>query len=169
MGDKYYQYKQTTHLPRSLLRPQRNGTIHEHRWLAAMAALNFTLKYKPSAKNVDADILSHRPGAYHGLWKKAQASQQVGRRRVRCGRTAQPRCAGLQPLQRDRPHQEEPNSSLEPPATSWDGPCCRHSWRWEVDPESRQEEEDPESNATTNSPSVEPQRNAYNNNNNNNK
>jgi transposase InsO family protein len=35
-----------------------------HRWLAALAAFNFTLKYKPGAKNVDADTLSrlaHNP------------------------------------------------------------------------------------------------------------
>jgi hypothetical protein len=35
-----------------------------HRWLAALAAINVTLKYKPGAKNVDADTLSrlaHNP------------------------------------------------------------------------------------------------------------
>jgi len=35
-----------------------------HRWLAALSAYNFTLKYKPGAKNIDADTLSrlvHNP------------------------------------------------------------------------------------------------------------
>ena len=33
-----------------------------HRWLAALANYNFSVKYKPGVKNVDADILSRLPG-----------------------------------------------------------------------------------------------------------
>ncbi len=35
-----------------------------HRWLAALAAYNFTIKYKPGRKNIDADILSRLPRRY---------------------------------------------------------------------------------------------------------
>ena len=32
-----------------------------HRWLAALGAFNFSIKYKPGIRNVDADILSRHP------------------------------------------------------------------------------------------------------------
>ncbi|KAL0147742.1 hypothetical protein M9458_056948, partial [Cirrhinus mrigala] len=32
-----------------------------HRWLSALTTYNFSLKYRPSRKNVDADVLSRRP------------------------------------------------------------------------------------------------------------
>ena len=35
-----------------------------HRWVAALAAYNFTLNYRPGKANIDADMLSRIP------WKK---------------------------------------------------------------------------------------------------
>ena len=40
-----------------------------HRWVAALAAYNFTLHYRPGKANIDADVLSRIP------WKKEQTVQ----------------------------------------------------------------------------------------------
>ena len=63
-GNKFMVYTDNNPLKYILTTAKLDAT--GHRWVAALAAYNFTLNYRPGKTNIDADVLSRIP------WNKEQ-------------------------------------------------------------------------------------------------